>query len=87
MFTIILFQLQDYGQPPAELVGEVDTPFSFDPSGNPMAISNPDPSANPECSVMWFTYVHININHFIRLRMGRENKIRSVIVSRWFYYL
>lgn len=46
-------QLQDYGQPPAELVGDVDTPFGFDASGNPSGLpTNPDPSANQECSVM-----------------------------------
>lgn len=49
----VKLQLQDYGQPPAELVGDVDTPFGFDASGNPSALpTNPDPSANQECSVM-----------------------------------
>ncbi|XP_066257772.1 peroxisomal biogenesis factor 19 [Euwallacea similis] len=49
----LMQKLQDYGQPPAELVGEVDTPFQFDPTGNPMAMPpSADPSANPDCSVM-----------------------------------
>lgn len=49
----LMQKLQDYGQPPAELVGDVDTPFGFDASGNPSALpTNPDPSANQECSVM-----------------------------------
>lgn len=48
----LMQKLQDYGQPPAELVGEVDTPFSFDPSGNPVSMPNVDPTSNPECSLM-----------------------------------
>lgn len=48
----LMQKLQDYGQPPAELVGEVDTPFQFDPAGNPMNVPNIDPTANPECSLM-----------------------------------
>lgn len=50
----LMQKLQDYGQPPAELVGEVDTPFHFDPSGNPINMPNVDPASNPECSIMWF---------------------------------
>ncbi|CAG9767786.1 unnamed protein product [Ceutorhynchus assimilis] len=48
----LMQKLQDYGQPPAELVGEVDTPFAFDPLGNPTGMPNADPAANPECCVM-----------------------------------
>ncbi|CAH0549640.1 unnamed protein product [Brassicogethes aeneus] len=33
----LMQKLQDYGQPPSELVGDVETPFNFDPSGNPTA--------------------------------------------------
>ncbi|KAL1502655.1 hypothetical protein ABEB36_007769 [Hypothenemus hampei] len=43
----LMQKLQDYGQPPAELVGEVDAPFAFDSAGNPT-----DATANPECSLM-----------------------------------
>lgn len=49
---MLKLQLQDYGQPPAELVGVVDTPFG-QALGNPSALpTNPDPSANQECSLM-----------------------------------
>ncbi|ERL85753.1 peroxisomal biogenesis factor 19 [Dendroctonus ponderosae] len=48
----LMSKLQDYGQPPVELMGDVDTPFAFDPSGNPSALPVADPAANPECSIM-----------------------------------
>ncbi|XP_050313627.1 peroxisomal biogenesis factor 19 [Anthonomus grandis grandis] len=49
----LMQKLQDYGQPPAELVGDADAPFTFDPSGNPLQMPNlPDPTGNPECCIM-----------------------------------
>ncbi|XP_028128068.2 peroxisomal biogenesis factor 19 [Diabrotica virgifera virgifera] len=47
----LMQKLQDYGQPPAELVGDLETPFSFDPQGNPMNFPNPA-QANSECNLM-----------------------------------
>lgn len=46
-----LLQLQDYGQPPSELVGNVDAPFNFDAQGNPVGF--PDMSQpNQDCNLM-----------------------------------
>lgn len=47
----LMQKLQDYGQPPSELVGDVDAPFNFDPQGNPVGLPN-NPEANPDCSIM-----------------------------------
>ncbi|KAG5866187.1 hypothetical protein JTB14_000004 [Gonioctena quinquepunctata] len=47
----LMQKLQDYGQPPSELVGDLETPFNFDPQGNPLNLGN-NASANPECSIM-----------------------------------
>jgi peroxin-19 len=46
----LMQKLQDYGQPPSELVGDLETPFNFDPQGNPLNF--PNPAANSECSLM-----------------------------------
>ncbi|CAG9861642.1 unnamed protein product [Phyllotreta striolata] len=43
----LMQKLQDYGQPPAELVGDLEAPFNFDQQGNPFP-NQP----NSECSVM-----------------------------------
>ncbi|KAF7282116.1 peroxisomal biogenesis factor 19 [Rhynchophorus ferrugineus] len=48
----LMRRLQEYGQPPPELVGDVDLPFGFDAAGNPTGLPNLDPSSNPECSIM-----------------------------------
>lgn len=47
----LMQKLQDYGQPPSELVGDLETPFSFDPQGNPLNFPNPG-QGNSECSLM-----------------------------------
>ncbi|KAJ8984035.1 hypothetical protein NQ317_012259 [Molorchus minor] len=47
----LMQKLQDYGQPPAELVGDVDTPFNFDGQGNPVGLPN-NLEPNPDCSIM-----------------------------------
>ncbi|XP_072382125.1 peroxisomal biogenesis factor 19 [Diabrotica undecimpunctata] len=47
----LMQKLQDYGQPPSELVGDLEAPFSFDPQGNPMNFPNPG-QANSECNLM-----------------------------------
>ncbi|XP_060534453.1 peroxisomal biogenesis factor 19 [Cylas formicarius] len=48
----LMQQLQDYGQPPAELVGDLEAPFNFDPTGTPLGVPGLGPTANPECCVM-----------------------------------
>ncbi|KAJ8917364.1 hypothetical protein NQ315_002388 [Exocentrus adspersus] len=47
----LMQKLQDYGQPPSELVGDVETPFNFDPQGNPVGLPN-NTDVNPDCSIM-----------------------------------
>ncbi|CAH1962856.1 unnamed protein product [Acanthoscelides obtectus] len=44
----LMQKLQDYGQPPPELVGDVEAPFQFDAQGNPV----PNPAVNSECNIM-----------------------------------
>ncbi|VEN61388.1 unnamed protein product [Callosobruchus maculatus] len=44
----LMQKLQDYGQPPPELVGDVEAPFQFDVQGNPV----PNPAMNSECNIM-----------------------------------
>ncbi|XP_030762501.1 peroxisomal biogenesis factor 19 [Sitophilus oryzae] len=49
----LMQKLQDYGQPPPELVGNLDMPFSFDSAGNPKGVNNVEgASANQECCIM-----------------------------------
>nr|XP_023013539.1 peroxisomal biogenesis factor 19 [Leptinotarsa decemlineata] len=47
----LMQKLQDYGQPPSELVGDLETPFGFDPQGNPLNSEN-NPGSNSECNIM-----------------------------------
>ncbi|CAH1118332.1 unnamed protein product [Phaedon cochleariae] len=47
----LMQKLQEYGQPPAELVGDLDAPFNFDAQGNPLNLAN-NLGGNSECNIM-----------------------------------
>lgn len=47
----LMQKLQDYGQPPAELVGDLEAPFNFDQQGNPLNLPN-QLQGNSDCSIM-----------------------------------